>query len=95
MLSEIKGSENKFNASTFMVDQSAAKINSIAGVYEEGWKKSKTCKWHYLHNAAHHLKQLPGENIEPFMKLAQDLCSESTLSVYMEKLEEMVHLCGK
>ena len=44
MMLEIKGSENKFNLSTSMVDQNVGSINSIAVVYgEEGRVKTKTC----------------------------------------------------
>ena len=43
-------------------------------------EKTKTYPWHYLHNAAHHAKQLPAESREPFMKLTQDLCKVFTVS---------------
>ena len=45
MLSETKVNENKFNPSTFMVDQGTTNINTIAAVYgEEGCMKPKTCQ---------------------------------------------------
>ena len=45
MLSKIKGNEYKFKPFTFMVDQSAANINSIATVYgEECQAENKTCQ---------------------------------------------------
>ena len=66
----------------------------LPAVYgEDGQKKTKMCQWHYLHKAAHHSKQLPTENRDSFMKLVQDLCMVSTVSLYTEKLEEMVCLC--
>ena len=78
-----------------MVGQNVANVNSIIGSYrEEGRVKTKNCQWHYLHNATHQSKQSPAENREPFMKLVQDLCKLSTVSLYIEKLEVMVQLCG-
>ena len=72
-----------------MMDQSAANTNSIAAVCgEEGQGKTKTCQWYYLHNVAHHSKQLPAENRKPFMKLAQDLFKVFTVYLHQRNLKK-------
>ena len=99
MLQEVSGDEQiMFNPYMFITDEAGANANGITQVFgQEGYKKSRTCQFHFKQGLHRMLTKFPANLSDvktEFEQLMCTLCTISTLSEYEEVKSRLLEICA-